>query len=142
MTIGQPISRVDGRQKVTGGATYAAEFDVPGQAHGAIVRSTVARGRIAWIDSQFLPAPAFSQKEGPISPGAKLTLRAPVGKVYYTLDGTDPRAPGGAVAAQAHQYSSSLTLNESARVFARARNEDDWSGPALAKYTVTAAASH
>jgi xanthine dehydrogenase YagR molybdenum-binding subunit len=49
--IGQPISRVDGRQKVTGGATYAAEFDVPGQAHGVIVRSTVASGRIASIDS-------------------------------------------------------------------------------------------
>src|SRR5882762_7243432 len=49
--IGQPVSRVDGRQKVTGRATYAAEFDVPGQAHGAIVRSTVADGRIASIDS-------------------------------------------------------------------------------------------
>jgi xanthine dehydrogenase YagR molybdenum-binding subunit len=48
--IGQPVSRVDGRQKVTGGATYAAEFDQPGQAHGAIVRSTVANGRIASID--------------------------------------------------------------------------------------------
>jgi xanthine dehydrogenase YagR molybdenum-binding subunit len=49
--IGQPTSRVDGPLKVTGGATYAAEFDVPGQAHGAIVRSTVAKGRIASIDS-------------------------------------------------------------------------------------------
>jgi xanthine dehydrogenase YagR molybdenum-binding subunit len=49
--IGQSISRVDGRQKVTGGATYAAEFAVPGHAHGAIVRSTVAKGRIASIDS-------------------------------------------------------------------------------------------
>jgi xanthine dehydrogenase YagR molybdenum-binding subunit len=49
--IGQPISRVDGRQKVMGGATYAAEFDVPGVAHGVIVRSTVANGRIASIDS-------------------------------------------------------------------------------------------
>ena len=49
--IGQPVSRVDGRQKVTGGATYAAEFDVPGLAHAAIVRSTVANGRIASIDS-------------------------------------------------------------------------------------------
>src|SRR3954451_19849057 len=48
--IGQPVSRVDGRQKVTGGATYAAEFDQPGQAHGAIVRSTVANGRIGSID--------------------------------------------------------------------------------------------
>src|SRR5436309_1600508 len=51
MTIGQPISRIDGRQKVTGRATYAAEFDAPGQAHGAIVRSTIANGRIASIDT-------------------------------------------------------------------------------------------
>src|SRR5205823_4578822 len=50
-SIGQPISRVDGRLKVTGGATYAAEFDVPGLAYGAIVRSTVASGRIAAIDA-------------------------------------------------------------------------------------------
>jgi xanthine dehydrogenase YagR molybdenum-binding subunit len=49
--IGQPVSRVDGRQKVTGAAIYAAEFDLPRQAHGAIVRSTVANGRIASIDS-------------------------------------------------------------------------------------------
>jgi xanthine dehydrogenase YagR molybdenum-binding subunit len=49
--IGQPISRVDGRQKVTGGATYAAEFDVPNVAHGSIARSTIASGRITAIDS-------------------------------------------------------------------------------------------
>jgi xanthine dehydrogenase YagR molybdenum-binding subunit len=49
--IGHPVSRVDGRLKVTGGATYAAEFAVPGQAYGAIVRSTVADGRIASIDA-------------------------------------------------------------------------------------------
>jgi xanthine dehydrogenase YagR molybdenum-binding subunit len=49
--IGLPVNRVDGRQKVTGAATYAAEFDQPGQAHGAMARSTVANGRIASIDS-------------------------------------------------------------------------------------------
>src|SRR5215213_9535938 len=49
--IGRPVSRIDGRQKVTGGATYAAEFAQAGQAHGAIVRSTIANGRIASIDS-------------------------------------------------------------------------------------------
>jgi xanthine dehydrogenase YagR molybdenum-binding subunit len=49
--IGQPVSRVDGRQKVTGMATYAAEFDLPRLAYGAIVRSTVANGRIAAIDT-------------------------------------------------------------------------------------------
>src|SRR5215211_1483558 len=49
--MGQPVSRVDGRQKVTGRATYAAEFDLPSLAHGAIARTTVANGRIASIDS-------------------------------------------------------------------------------------------
>ena len=60
--IGQPVSRVDGRQKVTGAATYAAEFDVPGLAYGVIVRSTVANGRIASIDSAAAErAPACSR---------------------------------------------------------------------------------
>src|SRR5204863_6151400 len=45
------LSRVDGRQKVTGGARYAAEFDVPNVAHGSIARSTIASGRITAIDS-------------------------------------------------------------------------------------------
>ena len=49
--IGQPVSRIDGRQKVTGSATYAAEFDVSNVAHGSIVRSTIANGRITSIDS-------------------------------------------------------------------------------------------
>ena len=49
--IGQPISRVDGRQKVTGTAPYAAEHDPPGLVYGAIVRSTLASGRITSIDS-------------------------------------------------------------------------------------------
>ncbi|HEY4545322.1 MAG TPA: xanthine dehydrogenase family protein molybdopterin-binding subunit [Pedomonas sp.] len=49
--IGQPISRIDGRQKVTGRATYAAEFDVKDHAYGAIVRSTIACGRILAIDT-------------------------------------------------------------------------------------------
>jgi xanthine dehydrogenase YagR molybdenum-binding subunit len=48
--IGKPVSRVDGRQKVTGGATYSAEFDLPGLAHAAVLRSTIASGRIATID--------------------------------------------------------------------------------------------
>ncbi len=49
--IGQPVSRVDGRAKVTGTATYAAEFDRPRLAHAAIVRSTIANGRVMSIDS-------------------------------------------------------------------------------------------
>jgi len=50
--IGQPISRVDGPDKVTGKATYAAEFTLPGMAHAAMVLSTIVRGRITGIDAR------------------------------------------------------------------------------------------
>src|SRR4051794_23439006 len=49
--IGQPVSRVDGRQKVTGQATYAAEFNQPNQAYAAIIRSTIAAGLITSIET-------------------------------------------------------------------------------------------
>jgi xanthine dehydrogenase YagR molybdenum-binding subunit len=48
--IGTPTSRVDGHAKVTGTAKYAGEFNVPGLAYGAVVTSTIAKGRIAHID--------------------------------------------------------------------------------------------
>ncbi|TIR43538.1 MAG: xanthine dehydrogenase family protein molybdopterin-binding subunit, partial [Mesorhizobium sp.] len=49
--IGKSVSRVDGRLKVTGAATYAAEFEVANLAYAAVVRSIVANGRIAAIDT-------------------------------------------------------------------------------------------
>jgi xanthine dehydrogenase YagR molybdenum-binding subunit len=49
--IGQPISRVDGRAKVTGAAKYAAEYNVPNLAYGCVVSGAVAKGRIRNIDA-------------------------------------------------------------------------------------------
>jgi xanthine dehydrogenase YagR molybdenum-binding subunit len=48
--IGKPIDRKDGRLKVTGGATYAAEFAMPGLVHAVLVQSTIAAGEIDSID--------------------------------------------------------------------------------------------
>jgi len=50
--IGKPVERVDGRLKVTGGARYAAEFKVANLAHGVLVMSTIASGRIRSIDTK------------------------------------------------------------------------------------------
>ena len=50
--IGQPIDRVDGRLKVTGRATYAAEHNIPNVAHAVLIVSPVAKGRIASIDTR------------------------------------------------------------------------------------------
>jgi xanthine dehydrogenase YagR molybdenum-binding subunit len=43
------MSRVDGRAKVTGTAKYAAEYTAPGLAHGFVVSSAIAKGRIRRI---------------------------------------------------------------------------------------------
>ncbi|WP_030609656.1 xanthine dehydrogenase family protein molybdopterin-binding subunit [Streptomyces fulvoviolaceus] len=50
--VGAPLSRVDGRLKVTGKATYAAEHDIEGVVHAVIVDSAIGRGRITGIDTR------------------------------------------------------------------------------------------
>ena len=49
--VGAPLSRVDGRLKVTGKALYAAEHDVDGAVHAVIVDASIGRGRITSIDT-------------------------------------------------------------------------------------------
>src|SRR5215469_5808413 len=49
--IGTSTSRVDGRAKVTGSAQYASEFKAPNLVYASVVTSTIARGRIARIDT-------------------------------------------------------------------------------------------
>jgi xanthine dehydrogenase YagR molybdenum-binding subunit len=50
MTIGQPLPRPDGRDKVTGRARYAADYDAPGLLHAVLVTSAIPAGRLAAID--------------------------------------------------------------------------------------------
>ncbi|MFF5372757.1 xanthine dehydrogenase family protein molybdopterin-binding subunit [Streptomyces sp. NPDC013187] len=50
--VGAPLSRVDGRLKVTGRAKYAADHDIDGVVHAVIVNSTIGRGRITGIDTR------------------------------------------------------------------------------------------
>jgi len=49
--IGAPVSRVDGPLKVQGKARFAAEVAMAGLTYAALVYSTIARGRIARIDT-------------------------------------------------------------------------------------------
>ena len=49
--IGKPFSRVDGRLKVTGEASFSAEFKLENLVYAAIVCSTIAKGKITEIDS-------------------------------------------------------------------------------------------
>ena len=49
--IGQPISRIDGRVKTTGGAHYTSDIRIADLVYGVIVQSTIANGRTVSIDS-------------------------------------------------------------------------------------------
>jgi len=46
------INRVDGFAKVTGSATYSAEYKTPGVVYACLVGSTIAKGRIKTIDTK------------------------------------------------------------------------------------------
>ncbi|MFC8432449.1 xanthine dehydrogenase family protein molybdopterin-binding subunit, partial [Streptomyces sp. NPDC057253] len=49
--VGAPLSRVDGRLKVTGAADYAADHAPKGVVHAVVVDSSVGLGRITGIDT-------------------------------------------------------------------------------------------
>lgn len=61
--VGKPLARIDGRQKVTGGARYAYEMRQD-TLYGFVVEASIAKGRIASIDT-------LSAER---SPGVKLVL--------------------------------------------------------------------
>ena len=92
--------------------------------------------RIAWIDSQFLPPPTMTPKQGPVEPGTKLSMRGGGGKIYFTTDGTDPRLPGGAPSPKARLYTTPVVLNENTQVFARTHRDEEWSSPVQSRFLV------
>lgn len=58
-----------------------------------------------------LAAPVLAQHGGSVSQGYPLTFSGTTGTVYFTLDGSDPRLPGGAISPSAQSWNgSSQTL--------------------------------
>ncbi|MFD0149496.1 xanthine dehydrogenase family protein molybdopterin-binding subunit [Streptomyces sp. NPDC127132] len=85
--VGAGLDRVDAPLKVTGSAHYPNDFTLPGMAHAALVRSTVAAGRIR----------AFDLSEAQAAPGVLTVithLNAPeLARGPMTLLGGSPPAP-------------------------------------------------
>ena len=82
-------------------------------------------------------APVFNLPGVNVPAGFNLLIGNPNtngGTIFFTLDGSDPRLPGGAVAPTAQTYSLPVTLNTSTEVRARVKQGDNWS--ALMKATV------
>ncbi len=72
-------------------------------------------------------APTFSQFGGSVVAGYNLTITAPSGTIYYTINGPDPRAIGGAIAGST--YTAALTIAQPVTlVRSRARSAGgEWS---------------
>ena len=51
-SIGQPVSRLEGHEKVTGSAKYSGEYNVPGLLYGYVVNSSITKGKIKKIHTE------------------------------------------------------------------------------------------
>lgn len=101
--------------------------------------------RSTWIDSQFATSPGILPAAGPVTAGQTVTFNVPSGStVFYTLDGSDPRAEGGGTSANALQYTGTpIVVSATTKVTARAQRSGsfaipatNWSGPVEALYLV------
>ena len=71
---------------------------------GQLLASLRSRGLYPAFDP-----PQYNQQGGEIEDGFELILSANTGTIYYTLDGNDPRLPGGGLAPGARVYGSSAS---------------------------------
>jgi hypothetical protein len=113
--------------------------------------------RLTFMETNFLAVSTLSQPGGQVVSGSFITLRPATeagSSVLYTLNGTDPRLPGGAISGTALSNNGpvTLTITTNVRVFARSWNANHrnltgahnpplnstWSGvTAESYYTVT-----
>lgn len=89
-------------------------------------------GRHTWIDSLYLKRPLLSRTSGPAD--APLAMSAPLGTIYYTVDGSDPRLPGGVLNPNARVYTTYFTPPADSQIFARAWHNNAWSPPSKATF--------
>ncbi len=80
--------------------------------------------------------PVASPGAGAVEAGDTVTLTVPEGEVWYTTDGTDPRARGGDVADTARRYTAPFQLTTDTTVRTRVLTTAGWSALAEVAYTV------
>ena len=123
------------------GGSYQAEVN--------LMRSWISN-RTDFMDRQFVAPPTLATPSGTVISGFGATINPPAGlTVYYTLDGTDPRSPGGGTNPAALRYSGTpVRITGNAKLVARTVNPSHtaltgannpplrsiWSGPVSATY--------
>ena len=79
--------------------------------------------RSTFMDTNVLSRPQFSRASGSFGPDFSFSITGPAGaKLYYTVDGSDPRSSDGELSPSALIYSNPLQFVGDTQVKARARN--------------------
>jgi hypothetical protein len=81
-----------------------------------------------------LDAPVFTPFGGIIIQPLPVSITAPVGAIYYTTNGTDPRLSDGSISPDALLYTTNLTLTDTVLLQARAFETNSWSALTAATY--------
>ena len=89
---------------------------------------TWLKDRANWIDSNYIRPPTFNHEGGDVPDGFQVMILGTNGTIYFTTDGSDPRAPGGAVAGSAQSFQAPFPVTVQTLVQARIRNGTNWSG--------------
>lgn len=120
------------------------------QAEVNYVETNFFPGRSATVYAQMvalglasnLPTPQVSIASGSIvAPGTAVVISATAGtQIYYTLNGTDPRAIGGGIAAGALSLNAgeSIIINSDVTLVLRSLTGNDWGPVASATYSTNA----
>ena len=91
------------------------------------------------VASAILYAPTFAQHGGRVPNGYQLAITNPnqtIGVMYYTLDGSDPRLTGGAIAPTSASYTDPVPLAGSVTVRSRVLSNGVWSALNEAMFSV------
>ena len=85
-----------------------------------------------------IDAPVFAQHGGSVAKNYALSISAGSGTIYYTLDGSDPRLPGGGLSPTALSAATNpAVLTGNTTVKARLRSGTTWSALTAADFQVT-----
>ena len=88
------------------------------------------RDRLSWIDSQEFPRPVVQISRLDGSKAYRVSMACLTGRVFYTIDGSDPRARGGMLGIKANEYAGPIDVANDLVITARVRsNFGLWSAP-------------
>ncbi len=116
------------------------------ESSAATIRSNLFPARTAQLASMLrarglfpsFDPPAFNLYGGLVTNGFQPTLSTGAGTIYYTLDGSDPRLPGGGISPKALIWTpGAVTISQDLTLTARVRNTSgQWSALAQPRFLI------